>query len=69
VIGRTILHYTITAELGAGAMGRVYLAKDERTERRVALKFVAAGAPGVGEARASSGRNERGARQTEPGGR
>ncbi len=40
MIGRTILHYAVTAELGAGAMGRVYLARDERTGRRVALKFL-----------------------------
>jgi serine/threonine-protein kinase len=39
MIGRSVLHYRITAELGAGAMGRVYLATDTRTERRVALKF------------------------------
>jgi len=38
MIGRTILHYTITAELGAGGMGRVFLAHDARTERKVALK-------------------------------
>jgi eukaryotic-like serine/threonine-protein kinase len=40
MIGRTILHYTLTAELGAGAMGRVYLARDDRTGRMVALKFL-----------------------------
>jgi serine/threonine protein kinase len=39
MIGSTILHYTITSELGAGAMGRVYLARDTRTDRWVALKF------------------------------
>jgi len=42
VIGRTLLHYEITGELGAGAMGHVYLARDTRTDRRVALKFVSA---------------------------
>jgi tetratricopeptide (TPR) repeat protein len=41
MVGRTILHYTITAELGAGAMGRVFLAHDQRTDRKVALKFIA----------------------------
>jgi TolB-like protein len=51
-MGRTVLHYTVTAELGAGAMGRVYLARDERTGRRVALKFLVPAAAGDGEARA-----------------
>ena len=46
MIGRTILHYTITGELGAGAMGRVYLARDQRTDRKVALKFIAPEAAG-----------------------
>jgi serine/threonine-protein kinase len=40
MIGRTILHYTILGELGTGAMGRVYLARDDRTDRKVALKFL-----------------------------
>ncbi len=52
MVGRTILHYAITAELGAGAMGRVYLARDERTDRRVALKFIAPEAAASPEARA-----------------
>jgi eukaryotic-like serine/threonine-protein kinase len=52
MVGRTVLHYTVTAELGAGAMGRVYLARDQRTERMVALKFLGAGAAGSPEARA-----------------
>jgi TolB-like protein len=40
MIGRTLLHYDVMAELGAGAMGRVYLALDTHTGRRVALKLL-----------------------------
>jgi eukaryotic-like serine/threonine-protein kinase len=40
MIGRTLLHYEVGAELGAGAMGRVYLARDMHTGRRVALKLL-----------------------------
>ena len=40
MIGRTLLHYTILSELGAGSMGRVYLARDTMTDRRVAVKVL-----------------------------
>jgi eukaryotic-like serine/threonine-protein kinase len=38
--GQKIGHYTIMALLGAGGMGEVYLAKDQKLDRQVAVKIL-----------------------------
>ncbi len=68
MIGRTILHYTITARLGSGAMGQVYLAHDTRTDRKVALKFLGGESAADAEARQRLTREARAtARLSHPG--
>ncbi|MGB5816405.1 MAG: serine/threonine-protein kinase, partial [Thermoanaerobaculia bacterium] len=40
MIGKTLSQFRITARLGAGGMGEVYLAEDTKLKRRVAIKVL-----------------------------
>ena len=43
LVGRKLGHYRIKEQIGAGGMGVVFLAHDERLERDVAIKVLPAG--------------------------
>jgi eukaryotic-like serine/threonine-protein kinase len=40
VLGQSLLHYQVTAKLGQGGMGEVYLATDTKLDREVAIKVL-----------------------------
>jgi serine/threonine-protein kinase len=40
LVGTAVSHYAVLSRLGVGAQGRVYLARDNRNDRLVALKFL-----------------------------
>ncbi|MBI5866995.1 MAG: protein kinase [candidate division Zixibacteria bacterium] len=51
MIGQTVGHYKVTARLGAGGMGEVFLALDSKLDRKVALKFLPSAMWNDGEAK------------------
>jgi serine/threonine-protein kinase len=51
MIGRILGHYNVIEQVGAGGMGVVYRARDQRLERDVALKVLSTGSLGGDQAR------------------